>query len=87
MYFVHVYWSPDEKKVGVLATGLNIWNIAWDLTLDRGIPFDSIKPDVRRSIEESYRVPSGEDAILWAASSDAQSAFFRLHPDIKSTYR
>lgn len=21
IYFVHVYWSPDEKKVGVLATG------------------------------------------------------------------
>src|SRR5882724_12065919 len=30
VYFLHVYWSPDETRVGVLATGGNIWYIAFD---------------------------------------------------------
>jgi hypothetical protein len=87
LYFVHVYWSPDESKVAVLGTGFNIWNCAWDVTANRPIPFTAIKADFGRSIKSAYGLAGDRDPIAWAASSDAQAAFFRLHPEIKLSYR
>ena len=86
LYFVHVYWSPDETKVGVLATGFNFFHVAFDISAGKSIPFEDIRKDLGRSIQETYHVPHGEDPIGWAALSEAQGEFFKLHPEIRLTY-
>ena len=87
VHFVHVYWSPDEAKVGVLVTGMNIWSVAADVDTGKHISFGSIRDDFAQSIRETYRVPLGKDPIRWAALVDGQDAFFKLHPEIRLTYR
>jgi hypothetical protein len=87
IHFVHVYWSPGEKKVGVLATGLNFSRVAYDLERGKPIPFEQIRKELGQSITETYHVPAGEDPIQWAAMADADIAFFKRHPEIKLTYR
>jgi hypothetical protein len=82
IYFVHAYWSNDGTKLGVVATGANIWHLAWDIKSAKPIPFEEIRPEVAQSISQAYRVPPGEDPIQWAAMSDAQGEFFRRHPEI-----
>jgi hypothetical protein len=86
VYFVHVYWSRDENTVGVIVTGGNNWSIAYDVKLNRTIPFESIREEVGESIRNLYQVPIGEDPVRWAATSDAQSAFFALHPGVRLSY-
>jgi hypothetical protein len=63
IYFVHVYWSPDEKQVGVLATGFNFSRVAYDLASGKPIPFEQIKRELGASIASTYPIPAGEDAI------------------------
>jgi hypothetical protein len=87
IYFVHVYWSADETKVGVLATGFNFCRVAYDIRNDKLLPFDQIRAELGRSISRMYRVPSGEDPVEWAATADAQAEFFKLHPEIRLSYR
>ena len=86
VYFVHVYWSPDESKVGVLATGMSIWNVAFDVRKGRPVPFEDVRKGFGESIREIYSVPPGKDPINWAASSDAHSEFFKLHPEVRLSY-
>jgi hypothetical protein len=87
IYFVHVYWSSDESKVGVLATGLTIFRVACDTGTGASIPFEDIRQDVGKSIRATYHVPVGEDPIQWAAMADAQVEFSKAHPEIKLTYQ
>lgn len=87
MYFVHVYWSPDEAKVGVLTTGFNGWELAFDVASGRRIQFDEIRKDFADSIRKSYQVPASDDPLSWAESAEACEEFFKLHPEIKLSYR
>jgi hypothetical protein len=86
IYFVHVYWSPDEKTVGVLATELNYSRAAYDIDKGKPIPFDDIREGLGHSIGQAYHVPWGENPVEWAATADAQTAFFKLHPEIQLSY-
>lgn len=87
VYFVHVYWSEDETRAGVIATGANIWQVALDAVTGKQIPFGQIRESFAASLRKTYEVPTGEDPIEWAASADAQNQFFRRHSDIKLSYR
>lgn len=86
VYFAHVYWSTDEKIVGILATGTGNWQLAFDTNTGKSIPFEQIRNDFGQSITATYHVPRGEDPVSWATSSEAQSAFFKLHPEIRLSY-
>jgi hypothetical protein len=81
--FIHVYWSPDETKVGLLAAGFGVWEIAFDLKNERTIPFSQIQDQVFRSVVESYHVGTRTEVSAWIDSPEAASAFARLHPEIK----
>ena len=82
----HVYWSPDEAKVGVLGTGLAIFSVACNTATGTPIPFEKIREDFGKSIRATYYVPPKEDPIQWAAMVDAQVEFFKLHPEIRLSY-
>lgn len=82
--FFHVYWSPDETKAGLLATGTKIFSLACDTRTGSEIPFEEIREDFRKSIRETYHVPPGEDPIEWAPMLGAE--FFKLHPEIRLSY-
>jgi hypothetical protein len=86
MYFFHVYWSPDEARVAVVATGFNIWHLAWDTRSKKPVPFEEIRNAVGKSIKDLYHVPLGEDPIQWSALNEAQAAFVKIHPEIHLTY-
>jgi len=85
--FVDVYWSPDERRVGVLLYGFNYFTLAWDTRSAQAISFDSLRNDFARSIESSYHVPKGVDPFQWLGGPEAQKAFFAQHPEIHLTYR
>ena len=51
-YFVHVYWSADESKVGVVATGSGLWELAFDARTGKPTPFIEIRDGMNRSIAE-----------------------------------
>jgi hypothetical protein len=87
IYLVHVYWSPDEARVGVFASGANFCKVAYDIRARKVIPFAEVQDDMAKSISETYHVPKDEDPIGWASGAMAQSEFFRLHPEIRLTYR
>ncbi len=86
MYFFHVYWQPDEKKVAIVTTGINTWQLAWDVPTRKPISFETVRKAVGKSIDEVYHVPPGQDPIRWSALSEAQSEFFKRHPEIHLTY-
>jgi len=86
VYFVQVYWSPDETEFGILSTGMNIWFFGCDARTGKEIPFDRVRQGLAQAISETYHVPHGEDPIGWAATSNAHVAFFRLHPEVRLTY-
>lgn len=85
--FVHVYWPADERRVGVLLSGLNYFTLAWDTRSAQPISFDSIRDDFARSIESSYNVPKELDPFKWSGEPQAQDAFFARHPEIHLSYR
>jgi hypothetical protein len=87
IYFVHVYWSPDEAKVGVLGTGHTIFSVACNTATGALIPFEKIREDFGKSIRATYHVPPQEDPIQWAAMADAQVEFSKLHPEIRLSYQ
>jgi hypothetical protein len=85
--FVHVYWAKDESKVAVLGTGLIRIAVAAEVATGRPLAFDSVRTAVAESIRERYKVPQTEtDPLQWAAMSDAQTAFFSNHKEIKLNY-
>jgi hypothetical protein len=85
--FAHVYWSPNETQVCVVATGLIIWRLAFDVRTGEAIPFEPFRGDVAQSVRESYGLPSTiEDPIRWAATAEAQAAFFKRHREFRVTY-
>jgi hypothetical protein len=86
LYFVHVYWSADETKVGVLARGGVRWEIGFDARINQPIPFEKIRSDFAGSMATLYNLAQGTDPIDWADSSEASQAFFKLHPEIHVTY-
>jgi len=87
VYFVHVYWSPDEATVGFLATGAGSWRIAADTSSARLIPFDAVRGGLAQSIRKVYDVPAEEeDPLIWATKATAVTAFFKMHPEISLTY-
>jgi hypothetical protein len=86
IYFVHVYWSPDERSVGVLATGANIFPLAFNVHTGASIPFEPLRKEVARSIAQTYRVPDGEDPVDWASSADAGIEFKKIHPEVHLSY-
>ena len=87
IYFFHVYWAPDETKVGILVTGTKIFNLACNTKTGALIPFGDIREDFRKSIRATYHVPPEEDPIQWAAMADAGIEFFKVHPEIRLSYR
>ena len=87
IYFVHVYWSPDESRIGVVGTGFAIFHLACDTTTGREVPFEEVRKQVAESIRTTYHLsPDVEDPIQWAAMSGAGFEFFKRHPEIKVTY-
>jgi hypothetical protein len=90
VYFVHVYWSPDETKVGVTAAGLLrrlSRELACEVRTGKSIPFAVIHDDLAESIRRTYHVPPGEDPIDWTNDGHAWVAFSKLHPEIIPTYQ
>jgi hypothetical protein len=87
LYFVHVYWSPDETKVGIIGRGAVIWEEAFDITNNRPIPFEGVRADVFRSMAKTYDIPTGMNPVDWSWSSEATTAFFKLHREIHVSYR
>ncbi len=85
-YFVHVYWSADETKVGVIATGNGLWELAFDVGTGTPISFSEIRDGLARSIGETYHLVGTHDPVAWASSTEAQSRFFELHPEIHVSY-
>jgi hypothetical protein len=85
-YFVHVYWSADETKVGVIATGNGLWELAFDVGTGTPISFSEIRDGLARSIGETYHFVGTHDPVAWASSTEAQSRFFELHPEIHVSY-
>ena len=87
IYFVHVYWSPDETRVGVVGTGFAYFHLACNTATGTQIPFEHIREEMAQSIRATYHLPAAEDdPIQWAAMSEAGIEFFRRHPEIKVTY-
>ena len=78
--FVHVYWSRDEGIVGIFV--LN-GTLAADVRTGELRSFELIRNDFAKSLRDTYNVPPQEDPIMWAARSDAQFAFSKLHPEIR----
>jgi hypothetical protein len=72
--------------MGLFTTGLTRWQVAFDIQNHREIPFDRIRGDLAAGMRNAYKVPLQEDPLQWASTTDAFSAFFRLHPDIRVTY-
>src|SRR6185295_18656307 len=68
VYFVHVYWSTDETRVGVLGAGTQGFGIALNVRSGKEIPFEQIREEIGASIAKAYNVPQGEDPIEWAPS-------------------
>jgi hypothetical protein len=87
VYFVHVYWSSDETKVGIVTRGFCRYEGAFDAVTNQQITFEQIRKDLTESIRTTYEVPQGVDPVNWADTSEAHTAFFRLHPEIQLTYR
>jgi len=87
IYFVHVYWSPDEEYVGAIARGLSGFTFAYDTKTRAMVPLDVVRDGLARSIVQTYRVPRGDDPIQWAITLDARAQFFERHPEIRLTYR
>lgn len=87
IYFVHVYWSSDGSRVGVLTAGSTPVHVAYDLKLHKNIPFTEIRDEVARSIRTAYHLSDAQDPLRWAESPQASDAFFRLHPEIHVFYR
>ncbi len=84
--FVHVYWSSDESKVGVYATGLANFGLAFDSSRDAKMPFKEIREQLGESIRNTYHLSKEKDPFVWAELNDATSAFYRLHPEIRLSY-
>jgi hypothetical protein len=84
-HFVHVYWAPDETRVGLIATGSGLWELAFDTRAGTPIPFSEIHSEMARSIAETYQLGQ-QDPISWASSTDAAARFFESHPEIHVTY-
>ena len=84
--FVHVYWTPDEHLVGVLATGLKHWGLAFNVQSGERVPFELVRDELAASIRKTYHVPADEkDPLTWTAMTEAQQEFFKLHPEINLT--
>jgi len=86
LYFVHVYWSPDETTVGVLARGFTRFEIAYDSSASKQIPFSEIRNDLADSIKRFYGLPQALDPFDWVETTEGQCAFFARHPEFKVTY-
>ena len=84
--FVHVYWSPDEAKVGILASGLGVWPIAFNINTGSVIPFSEVQDELVKSVRQTYRLPPDEDPLKWSVSPEAGIAFFQRHPEVHVDY-
>ena len=87
IYFFHVYWSQDEGKVAVVATGFSIWQIAADTTIGKKIPFEPLRAAVGQSLRQMYNIPSSVgDPVGEVGLSDYQFLVRCLHPEFQPTY-
>ena len=87
IYFVHVAWSQNESRVGIVASGVNHCQTGFDLESSQLIQFSKVQDIVAASIRSQYSVPSEQNAIDWAMGSAAGIAFKKAHPEIQLTYR
>jgi hypothetical protein len=85
LYFVHVYWSPDEKTVAVFATAIPM-RMAFDVPTGRPIPFERVRAALSTSIQKAYALPGEADPLEWASTPQATEAFFARHPEIDVSY-
>jgi hypothetical protein len=82
--FVHVYWSPDETKVGVLGAGLAMFRLAADVASGNSIPFSTIENQLSQSIRETYHLSETiRDPLQWAAMADASIQFSKRKSEIR----
>ena len=84
IYFVHVYWTPDESKVGIYGAGFQRWNRAFEVKSGKEIQFEEIKQGMADSIRAEYSVPKDVDPFYWAQTHPHE--FFRHHKDVDLTY-
>ncbi len=87
LYFVHVYWSPDGTKVGLTGGGFISLDLAYDIATGGRIPFDAVREGLAASIRGTYHLAPEQDPLKWGMRSEAHEAFFRLHPEIRLSYR
>src|SRR5437588_6305286 len=70
LYFVHVYWSTDETKIGIIGRGFARWDVASDATTGKAVPFEAIRGELVHSIAMSYNLPPDVDPMQWTDSSE-----------------
>lgn len=85
-HFVHVYWSPDEARVGILITGSGLWELAYNTRSGAEIPFIDVREALANSIARTYHLTRQKDPLEWAGSTEAHARFFQLHPEIHVSY-
>jgi hypothetical protein len=57
VYFVHVYWTPDESQVAIVASGFVHWQMAFDVKSAEPVPFGPIRDQVEN--RSAIRMGSG----------------------------
>jgi|WetSurMetagenome_2_1015567.scaffolds.fasta_scaffold149806_2 hypothetical protein len=87
IHFAHAYWSPGETKVGIFCSGSVLIRAAARVATGSAIPFGQIRDELAQSIRDTYQRPAGEDPFNWSADSSAVRQFFKLHPEIRVSYR
>src|SRR5260370_37898366 len=81
--FVDVLWS-DQESVAVYACGAV--EVAYDLRVQKPIPFSVLRSRVAQHIRAAYQVPRnivGEDAVFSWACFDGREEFLKRYPSAK----
>ena len=79
--FAQVYWSSDNKTVGIFTCGSPALKLAYEMPTHAKVPFSSIEKEMRATIEKTYeRRDRSIGALEWACSIEGKDAFYRQYP-------
>ena len=54
LQFAHAYWSPNETTAGLIGCGTSSFQIAYDVSGTRAIPFATVREGFNKSLLDSY---------------------------------
>jgi hypothetical protein len=84
IYFVHVYWTPDEKQIAMFGSGGLIWEEAFDVMSGQSIPFAQFREAMGEAIRNEYQLEADVDPFHWGAES--YRPFRQRHPETDLSY-